>query len=96
MGTKKDPGPFDCYTTAEADEPIFTLKASDPVFSKVIEHWLRERQLHFFMEGTPITEKEREKREEARKVIGQGIAWQLARELLEIEQQQLPGITSST
>jgi hypothetical protein len=31
MGTKSNPGPFDCYAKAEPDEPMFVLLARDPL-----------------------------------------------------------------
>lgn len=30
MGTKNNPGKFDCYASAEPDEPMFVLLARDP------------------------------------------------------------------
>lgn len=45
MGTKNNPGKFDCYARAELDEPVFVLLGRDPVASLVVEYWmmLRER-----------------------------------------------------
>ena len=45
MGTKADPGEFDCYKQAYADEPIFTLRARDPLAPLVVRFW---RMLRFF------------------------------------------------
>lgn len=46
MGTKSEPGPIDCYAAAEPDEPIFVLKANDPLAPNVIDMWadMRERE----------------------------------------------------
>lgn len=39
MGTKSLPGLYDCYTQAEADEPIFTLRANDPLAPGLVMMW---------------------------------------------------------
>lgn len=39
MGTKNNPSQFDCYTNAEPDEPIFVLRASDPLASGLVRDW---------------------------------------------------------
>lgn len=43
MGTKNNPGPFDCYAKAKPDEPIFVLLARDPLAASVVRHWARLR-----------------------------------------------------
>jgi hypothetical protein len=43
MGTKNNPGKFDCYSRAEPDEPVFVLLGRDPVASLVIEYWAELR-----------------------------------------------------
>jgi hypothetical protein len=45
VGSKNNPGKFDCYSRAEPDEPVFVLLGRDPVASFVVEYWamLRER-----------------------------------------------------
>lgn len=45
MGSKNNPGKFDCYSRAEPDEPVFVLLGRDPVASVVVQVWasLRER-----------------------------------------------------
>lgn len=48
MGTKNNPGKFDCYAKAEPDEPMFVLLARDPFAPFVVELW---RQLHMWMVG---------------------------------------------
>mgnify|MGYP001569981107 CR=1 FL=1 len=44
MGTKNDPGRFDCHTDAGPDEPIFTLRASDPEAPEAVRHWCKVRR----------------------------------------------------
>jgi len=39
MGTKSEPGAFDCYGKAAEDEPIFTLRANDPLASMIVHMW---------------------------------------------------------
>jgi hypothetical protein len=39
MGTKNNPGQFDCYAKADPDEPIFTLRANDPNASDFVAMW---------------------------------------------------------
>lgn len=45
MGTKNNPGSFDCYENAEPDEPMFILLARDPHAPALVEAWatLREK-----------------------------------------------------
>ena len=44
MGTKNNPDGFDCYQAAHPDEPVFTLIASDPIASDLVELWAALRQ----------------------------------------------------
>jgi hypothetical protein len=39
MGTKNDPGDFDCYSNALPDEPMFILLARDPSAPKLVTDW---------------------------------------------------------
>ena len=43
MGTKNQPGVYDCYSKAEPDEPMFVLLGRDPVASILVEEWARLR-----------------------------------------------------
>jgi hypothetical protein len=45
MGTKNNPGKFDCYGKALPDEPVFIILARDPSAASTVEFWatLRER-----------------------------------------------------
>lgn len=45
MGTKNNPGDYDCYDNAEQDEPMFVLLARDPQAPGVVRHWACERIL---------------------------------------------------
>lgn len=44
MGTKNKPGDFDCYATAEPDEPMFILLGRDPCACLVVAFWVKLRQ----------------------------------------------------
>lgn len=39
MGTKTNPGKFDCYAKAESDEPVFVLLGRDPDAPMLIRLW---------------------------------------------------------
>lgn len=43
MGTKSNPGKFDCYTNALQDEPMFVLLARDPDFLRLVRKWAKRR-----------------------------------------------------
>lgn len=45
MGTKNNPGKFDCHSRAEPDEPTFTLLGRDPVAPMLIAIWAHVREL---------------------------------------------------
>jgi hypothetical protein len=39
MGTKENPGAFDCYANAEPDEPMFVLLARDHRAPTLVRAW---------------------------------------------------------
>jgi hypothetical protein len=43
MGTKLNPGPYDCYSRALPDEPLFTLLARDPMAPDLVRRWAEDR-----------------------------------------------------
>ncbi len=43
MGTKNNPGEYDCYDKAEPDEPLFTLLARDPAAPATVRFWVAMR-----------------------------------------------------
>ncbi|MDE2031366.1 MAG: hypothetical protein KGI58_03875 [Patescibacteria group bacterium] len=45
MGTKNQPGKFDCYSKALPDEPMFILLARDPDFYRLVNEWANKREL---------------------------------------------------
>lgn len=47
MGTKNNPGKFDCYANAAPDEPMFILLGRDPLAAELVCIWadIREREI---------------------------------------------------
>lgn len=43
MGSKNEPGEFDCYANALPDEPMFILLARDPDFFRLVKKWAKRR-----------------------------------------------------
>lgn len=43
MGTKNNPGAFDCYENAESDEPMFVLLGRDPLAPFLVSIWSKVR-----------------------------------------------------
>lgn len=46
MGTKNDPGKFDCYGEAYPDEPLFILRASDQRAPLIVRIWAEAYRDH--------------------------------------------------
>jgi hypothetical protein len=46
MGTKNNPGEFDCYAKLEPDEPYFLVKSTDPLAPVIVELWALLAELH--------------------------------------------------
>lgn len=44
MGTKRNPGQFDCYANADPDEPMFILLGRDPLAPLLVRRWAELRQ----------------------------------------------------
>jgi hypothetical protein len=44
MGTKNNPGTFDCWANAEPDEPMFVLLGRDPDAPPLVRRWAHERE----------------------------------------------------
>lgn len=66
MGTKNQPGEFDCYANAEPDEPMFVLLARDLKAPHAIEAWCALAEIG----GTDLN-----KIEEAKKCAADMKAW---------------------
>jgi hypothetical protein len=72
MGTKRNPGQYDCYFKAELDEPIFTLRGKDPVAWFLVMLWVRIREV---LAGDDLTEEHRAKLKEAWKCAEAMRSW---------------------
>jgi hypothetical protein len=46
MGTKNNPGNFDCYANADPDEPMFILLGRDPMAASLVEAWAICREVN--------------------------------------------------
>lgn len=44
MSTKQEPGPFDGMARARPDEPVFTLRAHDPLAAALVHQWVAQRR----------------------------------------------------
>lgn len=69
MGTKNNPGAFDCYANAEPDEPMFVLLGRDKHAPALVYLWAMLRE---FDQEPP------DKVAEARDCVEAMIQWQLA------------------
>ena len=80
MGTKNNPSSYDCHRAADGDEPIFTLRAKDPLAAVLVRTWVELRR-----EVDPTTRRglnhtrEAEKRLEALQCADLMEAWRKAR-----------------
>jgi len=54
MGTKLNPGEYDCYNKVLPDEPLFVLLARDPYAPTLIEEWAEERMRAVMMKMRPL------------------------------------------
>ena len=63
MGSKNNPGSFDCYDNALPDEPMFVLLARDPLAPVIVEQWAI--RLTNFIAAGQKPESDRAKVEEA-------------------------------
>jgi hypothetical protein len=44
MGTKQQPGAYDCYAGAELNEPMFILLGRDPMAGPLVRIWAKLRE----------------------------------------------------
>jgi hypothetical protein len=44
MGTKNNPGKFDCHANAHPDEPMFILLGRDPMAATLVRAWAEMRE----------------------------------------------------
>ena len=58
MGTKLNPGAFDCYTRALPDEPMFVLLARDPYAPDLVGEWADMREVSIEAGDRPASDAE--------------------------------------
>ncbi len=75
MGTKNNPGDFDCYANAEDDEPMFVLLARDKSAPSIVRRWAK-RYLKKHTEAISVTERVMRKHAEALQCAKAMEAWQ--------------------
>jgi hypothetical protein len=56
MATKENPGRYDCYANALADEPMFILLARDPSFGRCVRKWAKETKASIACGDRPISD----------------------------------------
>jgi len=56
MGTKNNPGKFDCYGNAEPDEPMFILLGRDRNAPAAVRAWAYERQQAVNRGAKPVSD----------------------------------------
>jgi hypothetical protein len=79
MGTKIQPGDFDCYAAAEDDEPMFVLLARDPIAPRLVAAWATARLNDALAGARPVDERERQKIQEARDCARSMMEWREVR-----------------
>ena len=53
MGTKNNPGKYDCYEEAEDDEPMFVLLARDELAAEHVRDWALAYSMKCGIDPTP-------------------------------------------
>jgi hypothetical protein len=71
MGTKLNPGQYDCHAKAEPDEPIFTLRAKDPSAACLVWLWATMAEIQDGQEPGKVRE--------ARQLMADMIEWSHAK-----------------
>lgn len=79
MSTKAETirDPNSCLNRAEFDEPVFVLRANDPVAAFIVEKWADEymRCKHIHNDHGALTEAQRQKYEDAVDVAARMRTW---------------------
>jgi hypothetical protein len=57
MGTKNQPGNFDCYANAEPDEPYFVLLARDAYAPHLVRQWAHNRSMAIDLDAKPESDR---------------------------------------
>src|SRR5262245_34430298 len=78
MGTKNNPGAYDCYRKLYDDEPVFVLRAKDKTAPGVVREWVRRRREEAQVTGGTITPEYEKKLREAEATANDMDAWHAA------------------
>ena len=81
MGTKNNPGKYDCYNKAEPDEPVFTLMGRDRNSATLIWLWTALREIQSLNLPPEEKVKEDDKIHEARQCVVDIIDYRMTRGL---------------
>lgn len=73
MGTKNNPGKYDCLDKALPDEPYFVFLARDPMFAHIVEQWAKGRREGIRCGFFPASDMAQVI--EAEKIAAQGADW---------------------
>lgn len=73
MGTKENPGRYDCYAALQPDEPNFVMMARDKHFARVVAFWAMLRLQEIAEDRDPMADVD--KVQEALECARQGARW---------------------
>lgn len=75
MGTKNNPGKYDCYANLHPDEPYFVLMGRDGLAGDLVRQWAAEREAEIINGDREETTEEAEQISEALAVAEAMDAW---------------------
>lgn len=78
MGTKNDPGDYDCYEKADPDEPMFVLLGRDPQAPFVVRAWAAFKRNEYLAArdfGSVPSEEQQHKLDEAERCAAAMEQW---------------------
>jgi len=77
MGTKANPGLYDCYSKAAPDEPIFVLRANDPIAVYIVTEWAKEYNKRCYLYSNEMTDAQLAKYNEALECAQAMLRWNM-------------------
>lgn len=75
MGTKNNPGEFDCYAAAHPGEPMFVLLARDKHAAALVNLWAAMKRLEFAQASPDTLDQVRRKVHEAERCANTMVEW---------------------
>lgn len=88
MGTKANPGRYDCYAALKPDEEHFVLMGRDEHFARVVGFWAMLRMQHIAENKDPLSDLD--KVQEALECARRGTKWRADRLAAAQAQGELP------